>query len=319
MSESHPAVSVIIPCLNAETTLREAIRSALEQTVPPLEVLVVDDGSRDASVAVARSCGPRVRVLRNPIGGPGAARRIGVAQARGEFIAFVDADDALEPTKHEKQLAVLIERDPHTVVHTNALTFWSDGRQPPMLRAGGEQAVGRDCTRIVFERNPVCGASCMWRRSVILELGNYDPDLFGTEDFGMSLMASPCCEFIHLPEPLYFIRRHESNITNRACHMAYVHWLAQERFRQRCPESFARLPEESVRQFMVEPVLRAAKEAHWRREARDYRRLLRLARRLAPEDPDIRRMWHKRWLPMGVLRAWDRLHVPPRVPMAEVS
>lgn len=319
MSGEDPAVTVIIPCLNAEGTIGEAIRSALAQTMPPLEVLVVDDGSRDASVDVAASCGPQVRVLTNPIGGPGAARRIGVAQARGEFISFVDADDTLDATKHAKQLAVLCGRDRYAVVHTDAMTFWSDGRRPPMLRTGGEHAVGRDCTRIIFERNPICGASCMWRRSLVLELGNYDPDLFGTEDFGMSLMASTCCAFIHLAEPLYFIRRHDGNITNRACHMAYVHWLAQERFRQRCPEAFARLPEESVRQHMIEPVLRAAKEAHWRREAHDYHRLLRLARRLAPEDPEIRRMWQKRWVPMGVLRAWDRLGGYARPPAAEVS
>ena len=318
MSTPSPAVSVIIPCLNAEETLADAINSALTQTVPPLEVLVIDDGSTDRSVAVAASFGPIVRILQNDIGGPGAARRIGVSEARGEHIAFVDADDALDPTKHEKQLAALAYRPVHTVVHTGATIFWSDNRHPPVNRPGGEQATGR-CLRTVFERNPVCGASTMLRRSLLLELGNYDPDLFGTEDFGMSLMAASCCDFVYLPEPLYRIRRHESNLSSRPCHMAYMHWLAQERFRLRKPEAFAQLPAESVRQCMIEPVVRAVKEAHYRRDTDDYARLLRLARRLAPRDAEIRRMWHKRWIPTGVLRTWDRMSSGLHAPAAEAS
>ncbi|MBI4578298.1 MAG: glycosyltransferase family 2 protein [Planctomycetes bacterium] len=310
------SVSVIIPCLNAEATLAEAIHSALEQTVPPVEVLVIDDGSTDRSVAVAAAEGPKVRILHNTIGGPGAARRIGVSEAKGDFIAFVDADDVLDPTKHEKQLAVLQRSHPHTLAHTGAMIFRSDNRQAPTERLGGGLAVGR-CLRTVFERNPVCGASSMLRRSVILELGNYDPDLVGTEDFGMSLMAASCCEFVYLPEPLYRIRRHGNNLSSRPCHMAYMHWLAQERFRQRRPEAFARLAAESVRQYMVEPVLRVAKEAHYRRDSDAYRQLLALAHRLVPDDSEIRRMWRKRWIPMDVLRWWDRITAGLHVPATE--
>lgn len=301
-----PAVSVIIPCLNAADTLAEAISSALEQTVAPLEVLVIDDGSTDRSIAVAESFGSNVRVLHNTIGGPGAARQIGVDAASGEYIAFVDADDSLDPTKHEKQLAVLQNNGPHTLVHTGSTIFWSDNRMPPTQRTGGEQATGR-CLQTVFERNPVCGASSMLRRDLIVELGNYDPDLIGTEDFGMSLMAASCCEFVYLPEPLYRIRKHDANLSSRLCHMAYMHWLAQERFRLRRPEAFARLPETSVRQYMIEPVLRAVRQAHYARNGRNYRRLLELAHRLAPDDPEIRRIWQKRWIPMQALRAWDRM------------
>lgn len=286
--------------------------------MPPLEVLVVDDGSIDRSVAVAAACGPKVRILQNDVGGPGAARQIGVNQAKGTYIAFVDADDLLDPNKHERQLAVLESADPHTVVHTASTVFWTDGRQPSAYRGGGEQATGR-CLRTIFERNPVCGASCMLRRDLVLELGNYEPALFGTEDFGMSLLAATCCDFVYLPEPLYQIRRHEGNLTNRACHMAYMHWLAQEQFRCKRPDEFASLPAESVRQFMIEPVIRAAKEAHWRREGRDYKRLLRLAVELAPRDRELRRMWHKRFIPTSWLKAWDRLKVAPQRAVTEVS
>lgn len=304
---SHPdtSVAVIVPCLNAEKTLAAAINSVLRQTVPPEEILVIDDGSTDRSRAVAASCDTRVRVLSNPGRGPGAARRFGVTQARSTYIAFVDADDVVLPCKHEKQLSILIEADPFTLVHTSSYIRWPDGRETIAHAEYGHQAVGA-CTRLVFERNPICGASTMIRRDVILALGNYDADLFGTEDFGLSLIASTRCTFAHVADPMYVMMRHDSNITRRASHMAYHHWLAQERFRLKCPEAFAALPAMSVREYMIEPVLRATREAYWRRDAEDFRRLRALARRLAPCDPDIHHIWSHRWIPFIALRARDR-------------
>jgi glycosyltransferase involved in cell wall biosynthesis len=307
MSDSTADISVIIPCYNAQRTLGEALESVFTQTAPPLEVLLIDDNSRDRSVSVARSFGSRVRVMTNPRGGQGAARYVGVREAVGKYIAFIDADDRIEPTKHEKQLEVLEHADRHTVVHTGSMIFWDDGSRPNYQRTGAESAVG-SCTQTIFERNPVCGASTMLHRSVILELGNYDPDLIGTEDFGMSLLASTRCNFVHLPEPLYWMRRHNTNITHRLAHMAYMHWLAQEKFRLKCPHAFEALPDETVRQFMIEPVLRHLKEAYWRRDGRDYPRLLKLARRLAPADPDIDKLWQRRRIPMQLLRFYDRFN-----------
>lgn len=306
MRDSTAPITVIVPCLNAARTLGDALDSVFAQTAPPMEVLLVDDGSTDRSVDVARSFGPRVRILRNPSRGPGAAREIGVREARGTFIAFIDADDIIKPTKHEQQLAALEKKDPYTLVHTGSVLQWVDGSRPSYQRAGADLATG-SCTQIVFERNPVCGASTMLRRSVILELGNYDPELFGTEDLGMSLIASTRCQFVYVPDPLYIMMQHTTNITRRRCHMAYFHWLAQEKFRRRCPEAFARIPAASVRKYMIEPVVQAVRAAYWRRESSGYRRLLRLAASIAPDDVDIRRLYGRRWIPMSALRFRDRV------------
>ncbi len=312
MSLSTGPITLVMPCLNAQRTIGEALESAFAQTVPPLEVLVVDDGSTDRSVEIARSFGPRVRVLRNPKGSTGPARRLGVQEARGDFIALLDADDVIEPTKHEEQLETLEGSGPDTVVHTASAVFFEDGSRPGFVRSGAEAAVGR-CTRIIFERNPVCGASVMMRRRLILELGNYDDALAGTDDYCLSLVASTRCDFVHLPEPLYRIRRHGGNMTNRRAAMVYMHWLAQEHFRLRCPEAFASLPAESIRDFMVAPVLQAVAEAYWRREPAGYARLLRLARRIAPQDPLIEQFWRRRWVPLAALRLWDRFSGPRRL------
>jgi glycosyltransferase involved in cell wall biosynthesis len=311
MNESVAPVTVVIPCLNMEGTLAEAIESVLAQTARPMEILVMDDGSTDNSTDIARSFGRPVRVLPNREGCTGGARGGGTSEAAGTFITFCDADDTIHPTKIEKQLAIFESDDANTLVHTGAEIFFDDGSRPPYFRKSGEAATGRSL-RVIFERNPVCGASVMMRRETILKLGNYDPALRGTDDYGLSLVAATRCDFVYLPEPLYRMRRHGGNMTNRKANMIYFHWLAQEKFRRQCPDDFAALPAESIREYMIEPVLRTVRETYWRRESVGYRRLLALAYRLAPQDPVIRMLWHRRWCPMSALRALDMIRRPRR-------
>lgn len=313
MSLSDADITIIVPCHNAAATLAEALDSTLAQTARPREILVIDDHSRDRSIRVARRIGPPVRVLEATQRGPGAARRLGVTHAQSKYIAYVDADDLLAPDKLVKQLTVMERASAWTVVHTGSTWFGDDGVRTTTGIPDGAAAQGR-CTRAIFETNPVCGASTMWRRSVLLELGNYDADMRGSEDYLMSLLASVRCDFVYLDEPLYHRRRHTANVTNNRCLMAYYHWLAQDRFRRRCPQAFAELPGECIHRAMIQPVLRMARQAYWERQPRDYARLLRLALSLAPGDADLRMMWRRRVIPMGLLRLWD--HVPWRRPLS---
>jgi glycosyltransferase involved in cell wall biosynthesis len=107
---SNPLVSVIVAVFNGERFLGAALDSALDQTYSPVEVIVVDDGSDDASAEVARRRG--VRVLRRGHRGVSAARNAGIAVARGAFLAFLDSDDLCTPDR----LAIQVEhlhRNPH--------------------------------------------------------------------------------------------------------------------------------------------------------------------------------------------------------------
>ncbi len=103
-----PELSVIMPVRDAAGTIEAALRSALAQDAD-LEVLVVDDGSRDDSAARAARFGPRVRVLRQARAGPSAARNRGIAAARAEVIGFLDADDLYAPGALAPLLACLRE------------------------------------------------------------------------------------------------------------------------------------------------------------------------------------------------------------------
>lgn len=108
---SAPTVSVVIPAYNAAATIEAAIRSVLHQSCRDMEVIVVDDGSTDGTAERAQAFGDRVRYVRQERAGPGPARNRGVAEARGAYVALLDADDLWLPRKLEIQLSVF-QREP---------------------------------------------------------------------------------------------------------------------------------------------------------------------------------------------------------------
>jgi glycosyltransferase involved in cell wall biosynthesis len=117
---------VIIPAYNAERYVARAIRSALGQTYASLEVVVVDDGSTDATPSIIRSFpDPRVRPLRQVHAGQGAARNHGVRASTGDYVTFLDADDAYLPDKVRRQVEFLQGQPEYRVVFCEALHFYS--------------------------------------------------------------------------------------------------------------------------------------------------------------------------------------------------
>ena len=117
----HPTVSVVVRVYNAERHLREAVESVLAQTFADFELLAIDDGSNDASVAILESYGdPRIRIVSQPNGGKIAAAQRGLAEARGRYVAILDADDRSAPERFARQVAYL-EAHPDVVMVGSAL------------------------------------------------------------------------------------------------------------------------------------------------------------------------------------------------------
>ncbi len=110
-----PLVSILIPCYNAERWIAQAIESSLAQTWPEKEVIVVDDGSTDASLDVIRRFDGRVRWETGPNRGGGAARNRLLRLARGEWLQYLDADDYLLPDKVARQVDFSREHQPSRV------------------------------------------------------------------------------------------------------------------------------------------------------------------------------------------------------------
>lgn len=104
---SENLVSIIIPCFNAERWLREAIDSVLNQTYPTIEVIIIDDGSTDASLDITKQYGDRIIWETGPNRGGNHARNRGFALSKGNYIQYLDADDYLLPHKIERQVEFL--------------------------------------------------------------------------------------------------------------------------------------------------------------------------------------------------------------------
>lgn len=103
-------ISVITPCYNGARYLADTLRSALAQTSPPAEIIVIDDGSTDDSATIAESFGPPIRVIRQANRGESVARNRGIAEARGTHVLFLDADDLLGPEALERLTAAVAGR-----------------------------------------------------------------------------------------------------------------------------------------------------------------------------------------------------------------
>jgi GT2 family glycosyltransferase len=190
------AVSVVIPAYNAASWIAEAIESALDQSVPPREVIVVDDGSTDDTGRVADRFLPRVRVLRKPNGGPAAARNFGIAAASGTWIALLDADDRWLPQKLERQLA--LAGPDVALVHT--LETGETRLEVP------ERLTFED----LWQSNWIANSSVLVRREIVLALGGFDedPKLKSVEDYHFWLrLAATGARIVLCREPLTIYRR----------------------------------------------------------------------------------------------------------------
>jgi glycosyltransferase involved in cell wall biosynthesis len=118
-------ISCIIPVFNGERYLREAIESIFNQTYRPLEVIVADDGSTDRTPNIVGSYREQIVSLRQANAGPAAARNLGVSAARGEFVAFLDADDLWHPEKLARQMARFAARPELALCLTHIQNFWT--------------------------------------------------------------------------------------------------------------------------------------------------------------------------------------------------
>jgi glycosyltransferase involved in cell wall biosynthesis len=160
-----PLVSVVIPTYQGGNRLREAVISVLNQTMPDLQVLVVDDGSTDGSTDRLEELDDRVRVIRLPTntGSPAAPRNEGVVQSTGRWVAFLDGDDRWHPTKLEEQLRILSNSGNHAAAG-NAVRI-TDAATPDInyFDALPDSVAAVDLIRT----NPIITSSMVVRRDVL--------------------------------------------------------------------------------------------------------------------------------------------------------
>ena len=183
-------VSAVIPTYNRLSTLKRALDSVLRQEGPSFEILVVDDGSRDATRHLVEGT-PSVKVQTQYFyqtnRGPSAARNLGIQHARGRFIAFLDSDDEWLPGKLKAQLD-FFERNPDSLICQTEEIWIRDGRRVNPMKKHKKQG------GLIFERclalSVVSPSAVMMRREFFDEVGLFDESLPVCEDYDLWLRAS---------------------------------------------------------------------------------------------------------------------------------
>ncbi len=289
-------VSTVIPCYNAAPFLRETLDSVLAQTVLPLEVIVVDDGSTDDSAAIAESYGPPVRVIRQKNQGESVARNRGIDEAKGEWVAFLDADDLWRPTKLEKQIALIAEDV--VCVHT---AYYDFGGSNDVIDLSHIPADVRYSLEQICMRTPFNTSTLLVRRVAsprFPEWTQYAEDLI----YGLELVRKG--EIRYVAELLTGYRVHGKNQSKGPAvetyrHETFLRWLEQN------ASSMAAEEVEKIKQYWIKRLVKRADDAKWTRQWPHYwaiRRYLEQYRSL----PEVAALVNERIYPPVLYRIKDR-------------
>lgn len=207
-----PKVSVVIPAYNAMTYLPDTLNSVLQQTFSDFEVLIIDDGSTDHIQAwVAQNItDPRVRLIAQANQGLSAARNTGIANAQGEYVAFLDADDLWEPTKLEVQVRYLDNNSAVGLVYNWIAVIDAQGKPTGKVWRGDIEG---DVLEEVLQRNIIDCPSVLVRRKCFEEVGVFDRTLRSVEDWDMWIRIATRYNFGVTREALVYYRQHTSNMS----------------------------------------------------------------------------------------------------------
>ena len=208
-----------MPCYNREDTLEETLESIAAQSLDDFEVVAVDDGSTDGTASILsrwQAKDPRFRFLPVPHAGIIPALNAGLAAARADLIARMDADDRMYPTRLEKQVAYL-EAHPGVALVSSHVAGFPAGK----LRQGFQHYINwlnsleahEDICLEIFVESPLCHPTVVFRKQLVLDLGGYQ-ERGWPEDYDLWLrMAAAGCRFAKLPEVLLDWREHPDRLT----------------------------------------------------------------------------------------------------------
>ena len=225
---NKPLVSVVIPVYNGSNYLSQAIDSALAQTWPNLEILVVDDGSDDEgrTEAVAAAYGDRIRYLKKPNGGVATALNYGIRAMRSEYFSWLSHDDRFEPNKIDRMMRVMLSRRETVVAFGDYVSTDKDGVFVREYRAGDDFDELQPLWS-VFEGR-INGCAMIVPKQCFDVCGLFDPRLPSTQDYDMWFRLALRFPFVHVPGVAVFQREHASqgSKTERFLEEVQLLWMS---------------------------------------------------------------------------------------------
>ena len=229
-----PKISVIIPVYNGEKTIQKTIESVLKQTFQDLELIVINDGSQDATLEVLSSIqDPRLRILSYSNAGLASSRNRGITEATGEYISFLDADDLWTPDKLEAQLQALQEHPEAAVAYS-----WTDC----IDELGQFSRRGSHISAIGYVYSELClidflenGSNPLIKHQVFTKVGNFDESLPCAEDWDMWLRLAIDYPFVVVPKPQVLYRVSSESMSSDV-------WKMEQGCCQVIEQAFSRVP-----------------------------------------------------------------------------
>jgi glycosyltransferase involved in cell wall biosynthesis len=242
MSLSGTLVSVVVPAYNAAATLDETLRSVRGQSHRNLDIVVVDDGSTDATAQVAEAhvaADQRVRLIRQGNAGVAAARNTGWRAAHSEFIALIDSDDLWAPPTIEKLLAALLAGGERAgVAYCFFTKIDAQGMSPPFPNP--EPRSGDVLDQILLHNFVGCGSTMLVRRAALLATGGFDDSLRaagaqGCDDYLFCCRAAEVFHYACVPEVLAGYRDTPGGVSSKVDRMLRSWMLVSEQMIARQP------------------------------------------------------------------------------------
>lgn len=197
-------ITIGIPVYNCERWIGETIRSALDQTWPDKEVLVIDDGSTDGTVDICRAFGGEIRFISQGKRGGNAARNHALRLAAGEWIQFLDADDYLRPEKIAKQLATGATTDSDVVCSPVVFEKWEEDRIVNRVPQVFENPIDWFSNWIRWNMPQTGG--CLWRKESLLKIGGWNESFTCNQEYELYFRAFKSgmrFKFVDVPEAVY--------------------------------------------------------------------------------------------------------------------
>jgi len=275
--EIPSTISVIMPCLNGEGHIRAAIDSVLAQTFDDFELIVVDNGSTDRTPEILRSVvDPRIRVLTLSERGVSLARNLGLREARGALIAFLDSDDTWNSGFLEKMHTALVAIPQAVLAYCGWQNVGLPGpRGEPFVPPDYENA---DKVAVLLEgcRWPI--HACLTRHPAVIEAGGFNTELTIAEDFLLWMEVSVIGPIIRVPEVLAQYHHHDGVQATHNQSLAALDTLrAQQMFLRRHPEIERQLGANRIESLTWGKLIEHANALHWRGDFESARPIYRKA------------------------------------------
>lgn len=297
-----PTVSIIMPCFNAEMHLEKSMGSVLSQTYADWELIVVDDGSTDGTLAWLQTLNDqRIQIRSQANQGVSSARNTGLANASGRYVAFLDADDTWNPQFLAKMVASL-KANPDAVL---AYCGWQN---VGLSSAQGKPFVPPDYEDV--QKAEFLLADCPWpihaalvKRDAVIAAGGFDRKLRNAEDYALWLRVATPARIVRVAEVLAFYHFHDGEqASNDYVNAAMQHLRVQQEYLASHPQLADILGTSRIRELTIGRLLKRGYACYWKRDLTAARQIFRAVMKQGFGSPKDWKYMLPAWLP----EAWHR-------------